>query len=48
VSDTEISRSGMVPPPEHPPILKPKVGVLLINLGTPAALTTRAVREYLG
>lgn len=48
MSETEISRSGMAPPPEHPPILRPKVGVLLINLGTPAAPTTKAVRDYLG
>ena len=48
MSETEISRSGMAPPPEHPPILKPRVGVLLINLGTPAAPTTKAVRDYLG
>lgn len=38
----------MEPPVDHPPILKPKIGVLLINLGTPAAPTTKAVRDYLG
>lgn len=38
----------MAPPADHPPIVPPRIGVLLINLGTPAAPTTRAVREYLG
>ncbi|MFN3818498.1 ferrochelatase [Blastomonas sp.] len=38
----------MEPPADHPPILKPRIGVLLINLGTPAAPTTKAVRDYLG
>jgi hypothetical protein len=27
----------MIPPPDHPPVPAPKVGVLLINLGTPDA-----------
>jgi len=35
-------------PPGHPPILAPKVGVLLINLGTPSAPDARSVRRYLG
>ena len=34
-------------PPDHPPIPNPKVGVLLINLGTPDAPEVRAVRRYL-
>ncbi|NNU15721.1 ferrochelatase [Parvularcula sp. ZS-1/3] len=34
-------------PAEHPPVALGKVGVLLINLGTPEALTTGAVRKYL-
>lgn len=34
-------------PPEHPPIAKPRVGVLLVNLGTPDAPTPAAVRRYL-
>ena len=34
-------------PPEHPPIPSPKVGVLLINLGTPDAPEAGAVRRYL-
>ena len=37
----------MTPPPDHPPILKPKAGVLLINLGTPNAPEPGAVRLYL-
>ena len=35
-------------PADHPPILPPKVGVLLVNLGTPDAPTPAAVRRYLG
>jgi ferrochelatase len=35
-------------PPQHPPIPAPKVGVLLINLGTPDAPDARSVRRYLG
>ena len=34
-------------PADHPPIPQPKVGVLLINLGTPDAPEERAVRRYL-
>lgn len=34
-------------PPDHPEIVKPKIGVLLINLGTPDAPEERAVRRYL-
>ena len=34
-------------PPNHPPILPPRVGVLLVNLGTPDAPTPKAVRRYL-
>jgi ferrochelatase len=34
-------------PPDHPPVAKPEVGVLLINLGTPDAPEVRAVRRYL-
>lgn len=35
-------------PPDHPPIPKPAIGLLLVNLGTPAAPTAAAVRRYLG
>lgn len=34
-------------PDEHPSVAEPKVGVLLINLGTPDAPEERAVRRYL-
>ena len=37
----------MTPPADHPPIPAPKVGVLLINLGTPDAPEPGAVRIYL-
>lgn len=37
----------MLPPADHPPILKPRVGVLLINLGTPDGPDVRSVRRYL-
>jgi ferrochelatase len=34
-------------PADHPPIAKPRIGVLLVNLGTPEAPTAGAVRRYL-
>jgi protoporphyrin/coproporphyrin ferrochelatase len=34
-------------PEQHPPVPKPRVGVLLINLGTPDAPDVPAVRRYL-
>ncbi|MEE4348903.1 MAG: ferrochelatase [Pacificimonas sp.] len=34
-------------PAEHPPIPAPKVGVLLVNLGSPDAPDTASVRRYL-
>jgi protoporphyrin/coproporphyrin ferrochelatase len=34
-------------PSNHPPIIPPKVGVLLVNLGTPDAPTPSAVKRYL-
>lgn len=34
-------------PPDHPPIPAPKLGVLLMNLGTPDAPDTKSVRRYL-
>ena len=37
----------MTRPADHPQIPEPKVGVLLINLGTPDAPHARAVRRYL-
>ena len=37
----------MTLPQGHPPGTEPKIGVLLVNLGTPDAPTTGAVRRYL-
>ena len=37
----------MQPPPDHPVIPAPNIGVLLINLGTPDAPDVRSVRRYL-
>jgi len=37
----------MTPPPDHPPIPRPRIGVLLVNLGTPTAAEPGAVRRYL-
>ncbi|MBA3668011.1 MAG: ferrochelatase [Sphingomonas sp.] len=37
----------MISPPNHPAIPTPRVGVLLINLGTPDAPEAGAVRRYL-
>jgi ferrochelatase len=37
----------MTPPPDHPPIPAPKVGVLLINLGTPNSPEPGSVKLYL-
>lgn len=34
-------------PPDHPPVVSPRLGVLLVNLGSPAAPTVAAVRRYL-
>ena len=34
-------------PPDHPPVLTPKVGVLLVNLGTPDAPDVPSVKRYL-
>ena len=34
-------------PPNHPLVATPKIGVLLVNLGTPDAPTAPAVRRYL-
>jgi ferrochelatase len=37
----------LIRPSDHPPVPSPKVGVLLVNLGTPAAPEPGAVRLYL-
>ncbi|WP_172341843.1 ferrochelatase [Novosphingobium sp. SG751A] len=34
-------------PSDHPPVAAPRVGVMLVNLGTPQAPTAAAVRTYL-
>ena len=38
----------MPTPADHPKVPKPKLGVLLINLGTPDALDYWSMRRYLG
>lgn len=38
----------MTLPPDHPPVVAPRVGVLLVNLGTPEAPDPPSVRRYLG
>ena len=37
----------MIPPIDHPPIKPRKIGVLLVNLGTPDAPDARSVKRYL-
>ena len=37
----------MTQPPDHPPVSEGRIGVLLVNLGTPEAPEPRAVRRYL-
>lgn len=37
----------MTPPPDHPQVPQPRVGVLLINLGTPDAPDAPSVKRYL-
>jgi ferrochelatase len=37
----------MTLPPDHPPVARPRIGVLLINLGTPDAPDTASVKRYL-
>jgi protoporphyrin/coproporphyrin ferrochelatase len=39
--------AAMTLPANHPPVKTPRIGVLLVNLGTPDAPTTEAVRRYL-
>ncbi len=41
------SEGDVIKPADHPPIPAPKIGVLLVNLGTPDAPTAEAVRRYL-
>ena len=37
----------MALPPEHPPVLTPRTGVLLVNLGTPDGYDVVSMRRYL-
>lgn len=37
----------MTPPPDHPSIPRPRIGVLMINLGTPDAPDAPSVKRYL-
>jgi protoporphyrin/coproporphyrin ferrochelatase len=37
----------MTLPANHPPVATPRIGVLLVNLGTPEAPTPKAVKRYL-
>ena len=37
----------MTHPPDHPPVPPPRIGVLLVNLGTPEAPEPGSVRRYL-
>jgi protoporphyrin/coproporphyrin ferrochelatase len=45
--DNPMTYEGAVLPPGHPPILPKKVGVLLVNLGTPEATDYWPMRRYL-
>ncbi|OHD07089.1 ferrochelatase [Sphingopyxis sp. RIFCSPHIGHO2_12_FULL_65_19] len=38
----------MTRPPDHPPVATPRIGILLVNLGTPDAPDAPSVRRYLG
>ena len=49
-ADTKLSKSGARPPSapnDHRAIAEGRVGVLVVNLGTPEAATARAVKTYL-
>jgi ferrochelatase len=45
--DKSFQQQDAVLPPGHPPILPRKVGVLLVNLGTPEATSYWPMRRYL-
>ncbi|MFA5962753.1 MAG: ferrochelatase [Sphingomonas sp.] len=38
----------MTLPPDHPPVARPRIGVLLVNLGTPDGPDPASVKRYLG
>ena len=49
MSDQILSTNPLsAAPEEHPPVKKPKVGVLLSNLGTPDSYDYWSMRRYLG
>ena len=37
----------MIVPPDHPPVARRRIGVLIVNLGTPAAPDASSVKRYL-
>lgn len=47
MNDRNANTASERRPPGHPPVKVGRVGVLLVNLGTPAAPTPKAVRRYL-
>lgn len=44
---TDISTTSMAPPGDHPEVPAPRVGVLLVNLGTPRSAEPGDVKDYL-
>ncbi|MGA2126434.1 MAG: ferrochelatase [Xanthobacteraceae bacterium] len=46
MNDTSAAPAALLPP-DHPPIPPRKIGVLLVNLGTPDATDYRSMRRYL-
>jgi protoporphyrin/coproporphyrin ferrochelatase len=44
---TSVTETQPLLPPGHPPILPSRIGVLLVNLGTPEATTYWPMRRYL-
>lgn len=44
---TSPRAASSAPPADHPAIASPRIGALLVNLGTPDAPTAKAVRRYL-
>ena len=44
---TDVGAPLMTLPPNHPPVAAPRIGVLLVNLGTPDAPDAPSVRRYL-
>lgn len=42
------ANGASVKPQDHPPVPAPRIGVLLVNLGTPEAAEPKAVKRYLG